>query len=803
MPSPLLFALLLLLSLSRGGTSATGSEAPTPFFFVKTHKTGSSTVAALLRYGASRREGYHCFVPPVKLAGHVWSWEAPLFRQLLLSELGALQEEAGGNRSSSSVEGGDGRGTGVQRLRFNCWTVHAVLSPGLLAHAMEPAPLVVTSVRDPLRRLLSAWNHYRPNGTTSFQAWVTTVAKGRAVRSNGTTPTDGEDENEDPHVGFNAMTAQLLPGVVVDSSSSSSSPSSSSSSFAAVVERVRSGEWAAVVMERMEESLVVLQRRLGWDDDDVNDDGDKFDDGMQTTKGKEEEEEEKGENGEEGVPDFAFVPLNTARRGAMGGEYRREVAGLVRVDVDGALASSVSEAAEGVAGSSSSNVSAVVGALAWKDVRLYGAATAALDDALSSAALWLSGHGHDHGGTSSSASSSAGAVAAAARAVSAAKVEELRRGRRRLEEACGYERAGEENDNDDERAGAGEGIGSVVGCRERRWSDMDWADHMRTGRLAETTTSTISSSSSSSSTAAAAAAAAALGALSLEADCRLLLPAESAEESPSSFSSSSSFPCVAAHYERPHGVASLFGGTFGPFGGSGPRGPGGAAQGGGEVSFRVPAASLCSGAAETLTDGCGAGGDAESGGRGAVRVVKRGGCSFARKASAAQREGFAALLIVDTTTAAPAPAPTATTTTAASSFSDGNDNDAVVLAPPMIATPLRSEEAAAEDKEGSASLAIAIPVFMTTPLATAAMAAVVQLTMRPQRLEVVSGGGDVAGSGSAANSAGVLLLGDLDVVSLIDMLDEDAARRIANGIAEQLHEAEGNAGRASHGRLAT
>ena len=254
-----------------------------PFFFVKTHKTGSSTVAALLRFGASQR-GYRCFVPPVKLAGHVWSWEAPLFRHLLTSEVAALQERArnasrGGDRSFE--QGPD------HQLLYNCWTLHAVPSPAMLAHVMEPSPLVVTSVRDPLRRMISAWNHYRPNATASFGAWVRMVHERGEVRRRAqlTGCADDHDDDHDPHIGFNAMVAQLLPAAEVGRRTAGTGGKrgvggeervaevgllgeaawSGPEALEAVVGRVRSGEWVAVIMERMEESLVVLQRRLGWE----------------------------------------------------------------------------------------------------------------------------------------------------------------------------------------------------------------------------------------------------------------------------------------------------------------------------------------------------------------------------------------------------------------------------------------------------------------------------------------------------------------------------------------------------------
>ena len=75
--------LYFLLVAGAGGVTPLLEEPRSriPFVLAKTHKTGSTTVAAPLRQGAEAR-GYRCFVPPVALASHVWDWSAPLYRQV-------------------------------------------------------------------------------------------------------------------------------------------------------------------------------------------------------------------------------------------------------------------------------------------------------------------------------------------------------------------------------------------------------------------------------------------------------------------------------------------------------------------------------------------------------------------------------------------------------------------------------------------------------------------------------------------------------------------------------------------------
>lgn len=238
----------------RGRRKSTSTHR-VPFLFVKTHKTGSTTVAAVLRTTASRR-GYKCFVPPVALASHIWSWEAPLYRHILEEEI-------------------------TVRGKFDCWAVHSTLSMDLALHGLAPNPLIVISLRDPLARIISAYFHYRPgqrhldsffggNMSASFEAWIeeSTWSYGHNVTREGwfkstrdalTNPGSRNlCEIESPQLGFNGMSSQLLPYFF------RGKEEACFEQLAEMSEAVRRGEVATVVLEQLDLSLVLLQRRLGW-----------------------------------------------------------------------------------------------------------------------------------------------------------------------------------------------------------------------------------------------------------------------------------------------------------------------------------------------------------------------------------------------------------------------------------------------------------------------------------------------------------------------------------------------------------
>lgn len=105
--------------------------------FVKTHKTGGSTVATLLHRYARRRR-LTVFVPPEGFDAHLWDLSEPFDRAL-------VQEQSRRQLSSDN--------------QYSMWTSHVSYHSYL--HSIFPGPaLLITIVREPISRWLSAFSFY-------------------------------------------------------------------------------------------------------------------------------------------------------------------------------------------------------------------------------------------------------------------------------------------------------------------------------------------------------------------------------------------------------------------------------------------------------------------------------------------------------------------------------------------------------------------------------------------------------------------------------------------------------------------
>lgn len=127
-----------------------------PIIFIKTHKTASSTVAALLRTNGLLFWNMSVFAPRPGRGGHQW-------------DFGDVPQRSLAQRfSASPVCGGH---------PYGVWASHALYHPFL--HALttapppprpsaglppRPQPLLVTVVRHPVARVLSAWRYYTALG---------------------------------------------------------------------------------------------------------------------------------------------------------------------------------------------------------------------------------------------------------------------------------------------------------------------------------------------------------------------------------------------------------------------------------------------------------------------------------------------------------------------------------------------------------------------------------------------------------------------------------------------------------------
>ena len=134
---------ILLLGQVSGTTQSLQLERTPPSFpgiiFIKTHKTASSSVAALFRANALLLWNESVFVPRPTQAGLQWDLSDPTHQAMVGFQ---------GNRVT---------GAGP---KWGVWASHARFQPGLYDLVSGHTPLLITVVRNPVDRLESAWRYY-------------------------------------------------------------------------------------------------------------------------------------------------------------------------------------------------------------------------------------------------------------------------------------------------------------------------------------------------------------------------------------------------------------------------------------------------------------------------------------------------------------------------------------------------------------------------------------------------------------------------------------------------------------------
>lgn len=177
--------------------------------FVKTYKTGSSTVRSVLLRDAVRR-GRNAAVP-VPVDRNTWNAIDPIHRRAI--------------ERSVSLNGG--------HAPFDLWTGHVFYNERLLDLVAGDDPLVLTVLRDPAERFLSAWGHFRHGqGVEALRAFVKRSAS----------MTNDSEDGESVALSFDAACRQLG--------------------------EARETAWI-IVAERMNESLLLLKEELEWGMDDM------------------------------------------------------------------------------------------------------------------------------------------------------------------------------------------------------------------------------------------------------------------------------------------------------------------------------------------------------------------------------------------------------------------------------------------------------------------------------------------------------------------------------------------------------
>jgi hypothetical protein len=156
--------------------------------FVKTHKTGGSTVATILHCYA-RRSRAAIFVPPVGYDAHLFNLSIPSDRHVVGEQRRMqLTMSPPPPPPPSSSSAGNAPGMAQGRLSYHMWTSHAVYHSSL--HALVPGALLLTIVREPSRRWLSAWQFYgvaRRKGLERHDANSTSTSTSTSTNTNTNT----------------------------------------------------------------------------------------------------------------------------------------------------------------------------------------------------------------------------------------------------------------------------------------------------------------------------------------------------------------------------------------------------------------------------------------------------------------------------------------------------------------------------------------------------------------------------------------------------------------------------------------
>lgn len=196
--------------------------------FLKTHKTGSSTISSILWHSLcddTQIDARNCFLPPRERPGKTWDVRKSADWQ-------ALQRDGGG-------------------IPYSVWLHHAVYSPRLFA-AVPSAKRMISIVRRPSQRFQSAWHWY--NHSSFLHMDLPQFAAQQPPSGFALEP------KFKYRSGLDATTEELTGIADVRSKTWRVQQTA----FTELVDRVVSNRLLLLVAERFDESLVVLGALMQW-----------------------------------------------------------------------------------------------------------------------------------------------------------------------------------------------------------------------------------------------------------------------------------------------------------------------------------------------------------------------------------------------------------------------------------------------------------------------------------------------------------------------------------------------------------
>eukprot|EP01031_Cornospumella_fuschlensis_P029240 gene29240-35296_t len=200
-------------------------------FYVKTHKTGSSTVTGLLWRELCLRLHFNCFVPPAQQAGRIWN-------------LANAQDRLVIKKS---------KGSGGKGPMFDAWIHHVRYDLQLPSGIVKAPYLLVSSVRRPAHRFVSAWYWYDLEKATKMSLLSFVRALNRSAEA-------AAGVHWRYRTGLDATSQELLGVELKGGASDKAAFAGRLNSY--LLPLIRSRQIFLVVCDRFDESMLMLRHLL-------------------------------------------------------------------------------------------------------------------------------------------------------------------------------------------------------------------------------------------------------------------------------------------------------------------------------------------------------------------------------------------------------------------------------------------------------------------------------------------------------------------------------------------------------------
>lgn len=198
--------------------------------FIKTHKTGSSTVSGVLwRSFCISYCNHTCYLPPVNHAGRVWDFSrADDLLEILKPINRNIQEKPG---------------------KINVWVHHVRVNEDFIKYFSESPTIVISTVRRPSSRFQSAWRWYNHKLSTgkSLSEFISNLNESsgsRDILSKGFRYRTGLDATSEELIGLPVHDIKF------------------NQRFEVLLELVRNKKIFLIVLDRLSECLVLMKHFL-------------------------------------------------------------------------------------------------------------------------------------------------------------------------------------------------------------------------------------------------------------------------------------------------------------------------------------------------------------------------------------------------------------------------------------------------------------------------------------------------------------------------------------------------------------